>query len=120
MATDIELYEALRSYLGDDVARMVTDRLPPIRDLATKDDLERLEAVLRTEIERLETLIAGEVRRLDEKIDIVVERLLEAIRASTHETQATMTRRLLAFAVPVMVGMAAQIAALAAVMIRLV
>jgi hypothetical protein len=44
MATSLELYEALKSHVGDEAARMIAERLPMSEQVATKGDLHAMEA----------------------------------------------------------------------------
>lgn len=51
MATHVELYEALKPYVGEEAAEMIAEVVPPSSELATKTDI----AELRIEIANLET-----------------------------------------------------------------
>jgi hypothetical protein len=49
MASNIELYEAIKDSVGSEAAKMLAEALPRSEQLATKEDIERLKA----DIERL-------------------------------------------------------------------
>lgn len=46
MATNLELYERLKRHLDEETARMLVETLPTGQELATKGDLQALEARL--------------------------------------------------------------------------
>ena len=43
VSVNLELYEALKRSLDEEAARMIAEVVPAARDLATKDDIARLE-----------------------------------------------------------------------------
>lgn len=56
MATvNLELYEALKKTLDEEAARMIAEVVPEARNLATKEDLERVEHRLERRIDQLES-----------------------------------------------------------------
>ena len=44
MAANLDLYEALKNFVGEDAARMIAERIPLTAQLATKADLHAMEA----------------------------------------------------------------------------
>lgn len=78
MDSNIELYEALKGYLGGEAARLIAEAVPPKAELATKTDIQ-------LEIEKLRTDFA--------------------------EFKADMRRWMLAFFVPLWVGVYGTLAA---------
>lgn len=64
--SDIEFYEGLRAHIPEEAARLIAERFPQPRDLATKGDLRELEAArskdiqgVRIEIQELKADIRG-------------------------------------------------------------
>lgn len=56
MATvNLELYEALKKTLDEEAPRMIAEVVPEARNLATKEDLERVEHRLERRIDQLES-----------------------------------------------------------------
>lgn len=53
--SDIEFYESLRAHIPEEAARLIAERFPKPRDLATKGDLQEV----RTEIQELKADIRG-------------------------------------------------------------
>jgi hypothetical protein len=54
MATNVQLYEALKPHVGQEAAGMIAEIVPPARDLATKQDILEL----RGEMHALEARLA--------------------------------------------------------------
>jgi hypothetical protein len=59
MATNVELYEALKPHVGKEAAGMIADVVPPARDLATKQDIAELRTELHKEIGSLRGTLLG-------------------------------------------------------------
>ena len=75
--TNVELYEALKPSIGEDAARMIAEVVPPTRDLATKADVDALDAATREDF----TKVRGEVR---EEFARVYEEFAK-VRGEMHE-----------------------------------
>ncbi len=43
MSTNVQLYEALKPHVGQEAAGMIAEIVPPARNLATQQDIARLE-----------------------------------------------------------------------------
>lgn len=56
--SNLELYETLKKSMDEDAARMIAEVLPLGRDVATKDDIARLERATKEDIARVEQQIA--------------------------------------------------------------
>ena len=76
MAESIELYERLKRTLDEETARMVVNRLGTAEELATKSDLQDLEAATREDIQRLERLIIEVRNTLSERMAQLETRVL--------------------------------------------
>ncbi len=57
MTTALELYEALKSTVGEEAARMIAEALPMTDRVATKSDLAALETRVDARFERFEARI---------------------------------------------------------------
>ena len=44
VATHVELYEALKPHVGREAAQMIADVVPPVSNIATKEDIQALRA----------------------------------------------------------------------------
>jgi hypothetical protein len=55
MATGLELYEALKSTVGEDAARMIAEALPLNDQIATKGDLENLRVAHRADVQEMKS-----------------------------------------------------------------
>ncbi len=51
MATNVELYEALKPTVGEEAAKMIAEVVPPTRDLATREDVGVVRSDLSREID---------------------------------------------------------------------
>lgn len=63
MATNVELYEALKPSVGQDAARMIAEVVPPTRDLALRSDVAALRADTREEFARIRGEMHAETNR---------------------------------------------------------
>jgi hypothetical protein len=66
---NFELYENLKKDMSEESARMIAEVFPQAADLATKGDIDRLEAATRADIVRLEAAIQASEARLKAYID---------------------------------------------------
>ncbi len=75
----LRLHRRLAELLDDELADAMMKSMPPMRwdQLATKEDIERLDA----STERIESLIASQGERLDNRIDALGERFENRIDA---------------------------------------
>lgn len=61
--SNVELYEALKGPVGPEAARMISEVVPPARELATKQDVARLDGrVLELRAEVIDRMAAMESR----------------------------------------------------------
>ena len=86
MSTHVELYEALKPHLGTEAAQMIAEVVPPAGELATKNDIMRLEAATKADI-------------ADVKIDI------HRLEAKISEVEARLSQKLLSYFIPLWVMM---------------
>jgi len=111
MAESIELYERLKRTLDEETARMVVNRLGTAEELATKSDLQDLEAATREDIQRLEAATREDIQRL--------ERLIIEVRNTLSERMAQLETRVLrwqiSFFVPLWIAV---LGALIAVLVK--
>ncbi len=66
MATNVELYEALKPTVGEEAAKMIAEVVPPTRDLATREDVGFVRSelgVVRSELSREIDLVRSELSR---------------------------------------------------------
>lgn len=89
MATNLELYEALKKTLDEEAARMIAEVVPAAGDVATKAD------------------IAGLDRRIDG-----LDRRIDGVERKIDELEAALTRRTLAFFMPLWIAVLATMVAL--------
>jgi hypothetical protein len=82
MTTNVELYEALKPYVGQEAAGMIADVVPPAKDIATKTDMMRVE---------------GRIDTLEAKIDAVEARL----EAKISDVEARLAHKLLTYSIPI-------------------
>src|SRR5437879_6587170 len=66
MATNLELYEALKKTLDEDAARMIAEVVPVASDIATKDDVRTLSEGLVALSNKLDTQIGRVERKIDQ------------------------------------------------------
>jgi hypothetical protein len=87
----IRLYEAARTVLGEQEAATLMEYLPPTgwADTATKDDLDRLGAELRSELSQLRGELRGELRSE-----------LSGLRVEMHDALREQTTRLGTWMIP--------------------
>lgn len=55
MTTGLELYEALKLTVGEEVAKMIAEALPMSDQVATKGDLDRLATRIEAKFEQIES-----------------------------------------------------------------
>lgn len=73
----LRLHRRLAELLNAELADAMMESMPPTRwdQLATKDDLERLEHLISAQGERLENLIATQGKRFENRIDALGDRV---------------------------------------------
>jgi hypothetical protein len=86
VTTNVQLYEALKPYVGQEAAGMIAEVVPPARDLATKHDIAELRAA------------TAELRAAT-KQDIA------ELRGEIHAVEARMAHRLMSYFIPLWVMM---------------
>ncbi len=81
-----ELYEGLVEALGPERADTLMEHLPPVgwADVATKHDVSRETALLRSDLKREVGLLRGEMRHLDEVVTLRLEVLAAELRSEIH------------------------------------
>ena len=86
-----ELYLRLAEALGEQAATTLMDHLPPVgsADVATKRDLQVLEASLRRDIERVEERLGGRLGRLEERLELRFENIDQRFETLEHKLIAT-------------------------------
>lgn len=62
--SNVELYEALKGTVGDEAARMISEVVPPARELATKGDIADLRAATGQDIAALRAATGQDVADL--------------------------------------------------------
>ncbi|MEX2393610.1 MAG: hypothetical protein WD826_03915 [Actinomycetota bacterium] len=67
MSTHVELYEALKPYVGEEAAEMIAAAVTPASELATKPDIARLEANIDALRLEMKVEIAGLDARLSQR-----------------------------------------------------
>jgi hypothetical protein len=87
-----QLFSWFEEHMGSERAATMMNLLPPVGwgDVATKRDIDRLDARIDTVAERLETKIDIVAERLETKIDTFAERLDAKIGDIRHSTRADM------------------------------
>jgi len=116
--SNVELYEALKSKIGEEAARLMANVIPAAENLATKDDLSETKGALRYELAETKAELKAEIvgtkaelkaQIADTKAELTsqiadvgvqVARLDTKIEASAKETM----RWMLMFFIPVWAG----------------
>ncbi len=61
MATNVELYEALKPSIGTEAAKMIAEVVPPTRELATRADVESARYATSADIASVRTELKDEI-----------------------------------------------------------
>jgi polyhydroxyalkanoate synthesis regulator phasin len=70
--SQIEIYEVLKGKLGENEAKLLVEYIESKKkEVATKEDIQRLEQFVRDEIQRLEQFTREEIRRLEKRVEKV-------------------------------------------------
>ncbi|MEX2393358.1 MAG: hypothetical protein WD826_02645 [Actinomycetota bacterium] len=120
--THVELYEALRPFVGDEAAQMMAEVIPPAANLTTREDLLLMRDDIRTEMGGIRTEIADLRVEMHEGFAEVYRHMAEmSERLSAgldrvRESQVSTFRWMIGLMVPVWAG---TLTALAAVVVKL-
>ncbi|MGB3411818.1 MAG: hypothetical protein WBA45_11525 [Microthrixaceae bacterium] len=82
----------MREALGDDEAETLMEHLPPLgwADVATKQDVQHLETVLRSDMGTLETGLRGDMAKLDTGLRGEMSALSATLRGEMVALSATL------------------------------
>jgi hypothetical protein len=70
--SQIEIYEALKGKLGENEAKLLVEYIESKKkEVATKEDIMRLEQSTKEDIQRLEQFVKEEIRRLERRVEKV-------------------------------------------------
>jgi hypothetical protein len=70
--SQIEIYEALKGKLGENEAKLLIEYIESKKkEVATKEDIQRLEQSTKEDIQRLEQFVKEEIRRLEKRVEKV-------------------------------------------------
>ena len=88
----LRLHRRLTELLDPDLADAMMESMPPMRwdHLATKDDIDRLDAMIQAQGERLETAIRNQGQRLETMIHDQGERISGVIDGQGHRQAGEM------------------------------
>jgi flagellar motility protein MotE (MotC chaperone) len=76
--SQIEIYEALKDKLGENEAKLLIEYIESKKkEVATKEDIMRLEQSTKEDIQRLEQFIKEEIRRLEKRVEKVENEISE-------------------------------------------
>jgi hypothetical protein len=100
------LHQSLSQIIGEEDAAVLMEHLPPVgwADVASRRDLDHLEAVLRLEMEAIEHRLAAKIDQVDARLDSRIDKLEAKIDGRLGSMQAEFTKQLL-LANSVMIGL---------------
>lgn len=76
--SQIEIYEALKDKLGENEAKLLIEYIESKKkEVATKEDIMRLEQSTKEDIQRLEQFVKEEIRRLEKRVEKVENEISE-------------------------------------------
>jgi flagellar motility protein MotE (MotC chaperone) len=74
--SQIEIYEALKGKLGENEAKLLVGYIESKKkEVATKEDIQRLEQSTKEDIQRLEQFVKEEIRRVEKSTKEDIQRL---------------------------------------------
>lgn len=119
MSTNIRLYELLREQIGQEAARMVSEAVPPSREIATRSDLSTFRsemtsdfAAFRSEMRAEFERFRAEVEARFERIEHQMQELRLSVEAAVVRSENRILRWMLGLFVPVWLGVAAMVVTL--------
>ena len=76
--SQIEVYEVLKGKIGEQEAKLLIEYIElKKREIATKEDIQRLEQYTKEDIQRLEQFVREEIRRLEKRVEKVENEIID-------------------------------------------